>query len=108
MKLQRKSSSYTWRMRSLFLLVQKHEVPGVRLLWVSPLRRSVQELPTVCAKVPNAYQELSQHTSRLKPFGPPAHVLIIPSRIPLDLTAAVRGLEEDGLVRLHLLSRVSE
>lgn len=78
------------------------------MLWVSPLRRSVLEYPTVCAKDPNTYQELSQHTSRLKPFRPPAHVLIIPSRIPLDLTAAVRGLEEEDLVRLHLFSRVSE
>lgn len=42
-------------------------------------------------------QELSQHTSRLKPFRPPVHVLILPSRIPLDISAAVRGLVEEDL-----------
>ncbi|EJD03235.1 uncharacterized protein FOMMEDRAFT_156622 [Fomitiporia mediterranea MF3/22] len=42
-------------------------------------------------------QELSSHTARSKPFRPPVHVLIFPSQVPLDLQAAVRGLDADAL-----------
>ncbi|KAH8119453.1 hypothetical protein DFH11DRAFT_1540265 [Phellopilus nigrolimitatus] len=42
-------------------------------------------------------QELSSHTARSKPFRPPVHVLILPSQIPLDLQAAIRGLDEETL-----------
>ncbi len=33
-----------------------------------------------------------------KPFQPPVHVLIFPSRIPVELRATLRGLEEQALV----------
>ncbi|KAL5524000.1 hypothetical protein ACEPAG_8173 [Sanghuangporus baumii] len=42
-------------------------------------------------------QELSSHTARSKPFRPPVHVLIFPSQVPLDLQAAVRGLDVEAI-----------
>ncbi|THH08146.1 hypothetical protein EW145_g2904, partial [Phellinidium pouzarii] len=42
-------------------------------------------------------QELSSHTARSKPFRPPVHVLIFPSQIPVDLRAAVRGLDDEAI-----------
>ena len=43
-------------------------------------------------------QEFSAHTAKTKPFEPPVHVLIFPSQIPLDLKAALRGLDEEAVV----------
>ncbi|TDL26172.1 hypothetical protein BD410DRAFT_784226 [Rickenella mellea] len=42
-------------------------------------------------------QALSSHMSKLRPFESPVHVIILPSQLPLDLCAAVRGLKEDTL-----------
>ncbi|KAI5123911.1 hypothetical protein M0805_005727 [Coniferiporia weirii] len=42
-------------------------------------------------------QELSSHTARSKPLRPPVHVLLFPSHIPLDLRAAVRGLDDEAI-----------
>ncbi|KAL5484982.1 hypothetical protein ACEPAI_7624 [Sanghuangporus weigelae] len=42
-------------------------------------------------------QELSSHTALSKPFRPPVHVLIFPSQVPLDLQAAVRGLDVEAI-----------
>ncbi|KAL5507061.1 hypothetical protein ACEPAH_6517 [Sanghuangporus vaninii] len=41
-------------------------------------------------------EELSSHTARSKPFRPPVHVLIFPSQVPLDLQAAIRGLDVEA------------
>lgn len=45
------------------------------------------------------FQSLSKHTASDRPFEPPVHVLIFPSRIPLDLSAAIRGFDELKIVR---------
>ncbi|KAL5528214.1 hypothetical protein ACEPAF_7350 [Sanghuangporus sanghuang] len=42
-------------------------------------------------------EELSSHTARSKPFRPPVHVLIFPSQVPLDLQAAIRGLDLEAI-----------
>lgn len=42
---------------------------------------------------------MSLHTARDLPFKPSVHVVIMPSQLPLDLLATVRGIREDTLVR---------
>jgi len=42
-------------------------------------------------------QSISAHTENERPFKPPVHVLTPPSRVPVDLCAAVRGLQEESL-----------
>ena len=42
---------------------------------------------------------MSTHTARDLPFKPSVHVVIMPSQLPLDLLATVRGIREDTLVR---------
>ncbi|KLO19554.1 hypothetical protein SCHPADRAFT_935342 [Schizopora paradoxa] len=51
-------------------------------------------------------KQISMLAAKSKPFQPPVHVLIFPSRIPLELCAAMRGLDEqvvnEGKVPDHM------
>jgi len=42
-------------------------------------------------------KQISTLAAKTKPFQPPIHVLIFPSRIPVELRATLRGLEEQAL-----------
>jgi hypothetical protein len=44
-------------------------------------------------------QDLSSLNAARRPFTPPIHVLILPSKIPLDLRLHFRDLDEERMVR---------
>lgn len=46
-----------------------------------------------------AANELADFVGPSKPFVPPVHAIILPSRIPLDFRAAFRGLDDVVVVR---------
>jgi len=41
-----------------------------------------------------------------RPFAPPVHVLVLPSKLPLDLRLNLRELDDSELVSIHEFSRL--
>jgi len=39
-------------------------------------------------------QQLSSNVASLRPFSPPIHAIVLPSRLPLDLRLQLRGIDE--------------
>jgi hypothetical protein len=50
-------------------------------------------------------QRISELTSSTRPFPPTVHVLVLPSRLPLDLSLNLRELDDTEVVSPHKLHR---
>ena len=44
------------------------------------------------------FQRFSETSAFSRPFAPPVHVLVLPSKLPLDLRLNLRGLDDSEVV----------
>lgn len=78
------------------MLVVSDVIYGLRFL---PPRYSFVSFCSIPELMADSLQKMSHRLAKSRPFSPTVHVLILPSKLPLDLRLHFRDLDESRLVR---------
>ena len=70
-----------------------------RLLWAQP--RCVVSRMKWALSPSRFFQRFSETSASSRLFAPPVHVLVLPSKLPLDLRLNLRGLDDSEVVSAH-------